>query len=512
MSDIGKSPEKSRKSIKRILVLILVVAIPSLVYGIGLFIFPLTILSNYHGRNCESVLSLDTIYKKIYPAIIRDSSFSGEVGECEQVTQARSNEQNGNWQAAYDSYLAYSKTYPSGLYVMEAYEQSAFVLMSLAKDQAGQENYADALTSLNLIITNYPDLKTSEEALAFVPSVYSSWGADLREAESFDIAERVFNDFRSWIQTNQKPELETDALEELARTYLDWGLALQFRKEYDAALVKFDMAANLDPRLPPDIVAEARSDQRKLYVAWGNELMEQGKFDAAIETFRMGVSRSDGNNEDGVSGALMVGYIRWAEVYVKDEDFEGALEKLAAAGDAAISDELKETLNEALDETYLEFSKSSGIQAQRAMRAALIAVCDRHKKPDLPIFGLSEEAVRFGIYGVDAELPDDLTPQTPGEMHYIACVEEGNNPVDTRQYRQIVLRFAGGYYYRIVTQYRAELLWYVSLFKTDTLEEVGEKTFTGGTPPPFEDSGGTYFYGPPPDVEDVAGWLKSAVD
>ena len=514
MSEIKENPKNNKRSRTIILIAVISVLMLLLIYGAGTIALPMSILSSYHAKNCDSVSSLSGIYNSIYPGFIQDRTIYTSVEECAAYTLARSKEQDENWRGAYDAYQAYSKTYPDGLYVGDTYEQSAVVLMSLAKEQAEKKDYADALTNLNLIISDYPDTGVSKDALLFVPSVYTSWSADLREAESFDIAERVINDFRSWAQNHQKPELEKDALDELAQTYLDWGMDLQLQKEFDAALVKFDMAANLDQGLSPETVAEAKSNQRRLYVEWGNDLLEQDQFSAAIETFRFGVSRSDGDNEDGVNDALVNGYIQWAGEYSADEDFEGALEHLETAGQTALlSETMRKSLDTALEDTYLDFSQSTGDQARRAMRAALISVCDKHKEPDLPIFGLNKESIRFGIYGVDAQLPDEVAAKTPGEMHYIACVTEGNNTVDSRSYREIVLRTSTGYYYRIVQQYRAELLWNFEILNTNTLDVIDTKTFTGGTPPPFPNTGGgTYFYGSPPEMEDIVEWLESVAE
>jgi tetratricopeptide (TPR) repeat protein len=511
MSEVEKLPGKSKKTRTIIFVAVISVLILLLVYGAGTIVLPISILSSYHDKNCDSVSSLNGMYTSIYPGFIRDETVDEPVEECANYALGVSKQQDENWQAAYDAFQAYSKAYPNGIYARDAYDQSAVVLLELAEDHVAQKDYADALTNLNLIISTYSDSSTYKDALTLVPSTYTLWGTDLRDAESFDIAERVFNDFRLWTQNNQKPEIETEALDELAQTYLTWGLTLQSRQEYDAALIKYDMASNLDPKLSPDTVADAKSHQRKLYIEWGNDLLEQDQFSAAIETLKLGVSRADGNDEDGVSEALINGYIQWANKYVEDDDFEGSLDQLTIAERAAISDELKKTVDEARGNTYLAFSISDGIQAQRAIRAALISVCDRNKKPDLPIFGLNEDVVRFGIYGVDTKLPDDAAAQTPGELHYIACVEEGSNNIESRTYRDIVLRTSTGYYYRDVTQYRAELLWYINLLKIDTLEDMDEKTFVGGTPAPFENSGGTYFYGPPPDMAEVVKWLQSVI-
>lgn len=510
MSEINTHPEKKRNLTTKVLVVVLAIGIPLLVYGAGYLVFPVSILSSYGGRDCDTVASLNKIYTSIYPAFIQDLSFSDKVAECEGYLQALSNEQSGKWQAAYDAYQAYSATYPNGLYAKDAYEHGAAVLMSLAKDQAVQKNYGEALANLKLIVSNYADLNVSAEALPLISSTYSSWSDDMREAENFGEAERVFIEFRAWAQANQKPELETDALDGLAQIYLDWGSVIQPHKDFEAALVKFDMAANLGAGLSPDVAAEIRSHQRKLYVEWGNVFLEQDEFASAVDKFKLGASKSDGNDEDGVSGALINGYIEWADKFSVDEDFESALEKLTIAEQMAVSDELKKTVDEARDDTYLAFSNSDGVQAKRAIRVALIAICDKKKKPDVPIFGLNPDLVRFGMYGVDDQLPNGLAAETPGEMHYVACVKEDDVIVNSRSHREIILQVSKGYYYQIIQQHRAKHVWDIHLTKMDTLDVIAEMSFTGGEPPFFEDAG-TYFYGTPPEMTEVTEWLKASI-
>jgi len=510
MSEISTPPGKKRNLTTKILVVVLTIGIPLLVYGAGYLIFPISILSSYSSRNCDTVISLNRIYTSIYPAFVQDLSLSDKVAECERYAQAVSNEQGGNWQAAYDAYQAYSVEYPNGLYAKDVYDHSAVVLMSLAKEQAAQKSYDAALTNLKLIVSNYADLNESTEALTLISSTYSSWSDDLQEAENFGEAERIFTEFRSWAQDNQKFELETNALDGLARIYLDWGLVIQSHKDFDAALVKFDAAANLGPGLLPDIVAETRSHQRKLYVEWGNVFLEQNEFMLAIDKFNLGISKSEGNNDDGVNDALTNGYIKWADKYGADEDFEGALEQLAIADQAAVSDAAKKSVETAFGDMYLAYSRSNGVQARRAMRAATIAICDKHTKPTLPIFGLNTDSIRFGLYGVDARLPDELAAQTPGEMHYVACAKEDGVTVASRSHREIILQVSHGYYYQIVQQYRAKYVWDIRLIKTDTLDDIDEMSFAGGEPPPFADTG-TYFYGSPPEMAEVAEWLKASV-
>ena len=103
--------------------------------------------------------------------------------------------------------------------------------------------------------------------------------------------------------------------------------------------------------------------------------------------------------------------------------------------------------------------------------------------------------------------------RTPGELHYVACVEEETHTVDARSQKVIVQRTAWGYYFMWVTQYRAQLLWTINLRRTVTLESVAKKTFGGGKPPPFPEGNvsATYFYGSPPAIDDLVEWLLAII-
>jgi hypothetical protein len=176
---------------------------------------------------------------------------------------------------------------------------------------------------------------------------------------------------------------------------------------------------------------------------------------------------------------------------------------------------MKKAAEAALNDIYLAFSKSTGEQARRVMRAAVIAVCDKHKKPDLPIFGIDKDSIRVGIYGVDDKLPENLAARTPGEMHYVTCVEAERRTVD-RNSHAVGLSFpSGGTVVVPFLQYRIQILWNVSLRKSDTAEEYDKKTLEGGSPPPFPENrnewGNGYYEGSPPEIYKLVEWLEEVI-
>jgi len=514
VSEISKIHLTVQKSYMRVILPIAAVMILFLVYGAGIFVLPITILSAYQSKSCNFTSSLNGMYTSIYPAFIQDETLMGPIKECEAYMLATSNEEKESWHDAYDSYQAYSNTYPDGLYAAEVHEHSAVVLMALARDQVGQNNYAEAVKNLNLIFSNYSDTSLKDGALALTPSTYIAWGVGLRESMDFESAEQVFNDFKAWSQNNQETELATKAQNELAQTYLTWGLNFQSQKQFEPALAKFDMAISTDPdpASASGSATQAKAGQISTYIEWGNTFVEQKEFTAAIEKFERAVSLAGANHADNAKDELTYGHIQWASALSKDDDFLGALEQLEVAKGTVVTESMKQTLDTAFGEVYLAFSNSSGGQARQAMKEAHIEVCDRNKTPELPIFGLNQDSVRMGIYGVDAQLPENLAARTPGELHYIACVEEEKHTVSTNDRMALVQRTPHRNYYKWIMQFRVQLLWNVNLQKTETAESVAEKSFTGKMPPPFPDTAEvTYIYGPPPDMAEIAKWLQSLI-
>lgn len=512
MSELVQTPARTNRS--RTIVLIAVVVstlLLFLAYGAGWIALPFMILNNYQGKNCDSALKLDKIYTSLYPGFIEDVTLLAPVQECEAYVSAVARETSGSWREAYDAYQAYSSAYPNGLYVTEAHQHSAATLLNLAKDQIEQEKHEDALANLNLIVLSYSDTAVITDAWHMFPAVYTPWGAGLREAGDFASSEQVLNEFKTWSLTNQQNEAATAAQRELAETYLAWGLDLTSQKQFETAIAKFELAVAADPQSEFDSAAKVKAGQTLVYIDWGNDLLLQDQFQAAVEKFELAVSKAEGADDGSAGDALANGQIQWAHQLSTDEDFEGALGHLGSAREVAVSETMTKSVETALQDTYLAFSKSSGPQARRVMKEVLTTVCEKQDEPELPIFGLNKDSVRFAIYGVDEKLPENLTAKTPGEMHYVACVKTNNKTVEKRLHKNIVLQWGRIQYYTFVEQFRVQVIWDVRLLKTDTSGSVAEESFKGPQPPPFAETGGNYFYGLPP-MEEFTAWLQSVLE
>ena len=509
MSDIAATPVRPPRSHTKIIIVILLLLVLLLAYGAAFIVLPMSLVASYQNKNCDFVARSHTIYTTIYPRFVEDQTLLLPVQECEAYTLASSLEKDGSWQQAYDTYQMYSAAYANGLFSTEAHEHSALALMNLAQDQLEQETYQEALTNLNLIVDSYSDTAVITEAWNLIPSIYTPWGAGLREAGDFTGSEQVLNDFKTWSLTNQKSDSTAYAQRELAQTYLAWGLDLQSQAQFESAIAKFELAVAADPESPVDFVEKVKAGQSNTYIDWGDVLLEQDQFPVAMEKFELAISKSIGAND--AADALANGQIQWANHLSAEEDFEGALEHLELAGKAGISDAMQTSVDTARQDIYLAFSKSTGSQARRAMKDVLKTICEQKKAPGLPIFGLSKDSIRFGIYGVEDRLPEDLAARTPGEMHYIACIKPDNKTVETRLHKNVVLDFGRYDFYTMVEQFRVQVIWKVSLLGTDMGGSDAKEIFTGELPPRFSETGGNYIYGAAP-MEELKLWLESFID
>lgn len=512
MTENTAAPIKVHKFNLKIALPILTVLVLLLLYGAGFIALPIAILTSLRNSDCAAVISWNNVYTSLYPSSIQDQTLPAPVKECEVYMTAVALEEKAAWRPAYDAYQTYISTYPTGLYLSNVREHSALVLMNLIHEEVEGNQHEQALSDLTLILSTYADTSSAPEAWRLVPQVYTSWGTAFREADDFERAEQVFNEFKKWAQTNQKSDLEVEAHRELAKTYLDWGLVLLEHKQYETALLKLDQAVAADPQSKFDSASEVKSAQRKVYIQWADVFLELGEFPAAIEKFEKAVSLSDGESDDGARAALTHGRIQWAASLSTGADFKAALDQLKLAQNAAQADTSKQAVDAAFSETYLAFSRSTEIQARAAMREAVDMICKKKKKPELPIFGLNQDVVRMGISSGDAKLPSDLVAKTPGEMHYILCVDVENRTVDSREQQEIVFKTSKWYLYKMVTSYRVQLIWKIQLYKADTGERVAETTLIGGTPPPFAEGMGGTLAGPPPTDEEVTKWLQSVVE
>jgi tetratricopeptide (TPR) repeat protein len=515
MSEITEIPQSTPAQPKRRTFLFAVIAIVillALLYFGGNFVLPALIKSDYDARNCGPALSLNNFYISTYPSAMMDKSITALVNECALYSLATANEEKKAWQDAYNAYKTYTETYPAGLFVKEAHQHSPMALIAWAKELQAQKKYEEAVANLNLVAKNYGDTSAAIQAADLMPEVYTTWSAGLRNSSDFAGSENILMEFKTWAESVNKVEAIKTAHHELAETYLAWGLAFQAKKQFEDAKAKFDLAVATDPQSLADSgpAARAKAAQLKLYSVWGDDFLEQGNFQQAIDRYSTFVVLSEISAQPLAKESIVNAYLKWAASLSASEDFLGALQQVEQAQKNAADDAAKKSIDSATSDTYTAFSKSSGSQAQKAMKDAARKVCEQKKKPDLPIFGLDKDNIRAVTYGISDALPDNVAAKTPGAMHYVACIETVVQSVETRTF----------YWAKLV---REKYTWNVILRLAASGETSVIHSVDGGTPPPLPDitfsnyldilRGGSFqrYRGANPDVVDLANWLLTAM-
>jgi tetratricopeptide (TPR) repeat protein len=432
-------------------------------------------------------------------------------------TLAIANEEKKAWRDSYDAFRVYSETYPNGILVAEAHEHSTVDLISLVKAEIDQKKYVEAIGNLNLISAAYKDTKVAAETASLTPEVYTAWGTDLRVAGDFVGAERIFNDLKAWLQANQKAELTTTIQHELAETYLEWGLDLQSQKQFENAKSKLDLAISTDPESQSDggIAVRAKTSLGNLYTQWGNQLIEQKDFTGAMEKYETLAAMSESRDPASANDSIANGYIQWASGLTAEEDYLGALVLLDFAQTRATTDSTKALVDSTRSDLYLAFSKSDGEQARKAMQDAVRIVCEHHIQPRLPIFGLDQENIRAGVDGADDQLPESVAAMTPASLHYVACIEQDSRVVGTLRLPISTTQFGGPLGVVQIDYNNLQYIWDVVLREIDNGDEKSTTVIEGDEPPiliPYNIEIHTFnYFGPKPNIADLADWILSVI-
>lgn len=496
-------------SIKISVIILTILVLLLGVYLAGDFILPGSIKASYQRKNCEQVLSLSQTYSSLYPGLLADQSIADITRECGLYSFALEKEQAKAWQDAYNGYQSYKQSYPHGLFAGEVDDNSAQILVNWAKDDLAAKKYNDATGKIDTVLKNYSTTKVGSEAASLMSDVYMASAKGQRTASDFAGAETTLKAFSAWATDAKKNEYVKSAQRELALTYFMWGLAFQGQKKFEDARSKLDLAISTDPEplAKTGTAADAKAAKIRLYLQWGDSSIQTKDFDGALERYQTVIPLSEGRDQamakDGVAEVNM----SWAASLAVAGDFIGALKKMDEATQAAGSNGEKSYIEIGRTGIYKFFSKSTGSQAIAAMKGAIKDVCEKNKKPTLPIFGLDKEHIQAGIYGIDDKLPDNLVAQTPGALHYVACIEIQTTTVQTMTF--YIAKFV-----------REQYTWNVTLRSVEAPETIiGTTSITGGVPPEFPPITranymsyllGSLFYrsrGSNPDVLTLSNWM-----
>lgn len=525
----------------------------------GSILLPNLIHSSYTEKNCEQVLQHNQTLKTWYPeSYISDTGTEALVQECALYTVAQSQEGKEEWEPAYQSYKRYAETFQQGLFVEDAKQAAAKMLLAFAGEQKEQGKYDEAAATALQILKEYPDSPEADKVVETVTSIYTEQGmydeavaalqgitrdypnlpvaeqsnhviADIylqageenRKQGKYADSESSYHKLKEHGQKIGKEAYAQSANTGLAETYLAWGQDMQTQQEYAKALEKYNQAIAAD-KSSGGPGEKAKAQIPNLHTEWGENLLSKDQFNEAIDQYKKAIAVSPSSEQAALKDKISAVYLAQAKASAKQEDFLKAIEQVKQAKEQAGGEEAKAAADVALQETYLAFSKSSGKQAQKAMADAVRNVCERKKAPTLPIFGLDKEKVGTAFFGVDiTSYPDSIKASTPGSLHFVSCVErsvviKGSRELPTVIGNYIVYNPAAGLVTKMV---REQVIWKVSLININTLASAGSESFKGGEPPAMPEvtkanivaivTGGRYqaFRGSDPDINEIAQWI-----
>ena len=549
---------------KPLLVVFFILGVSLLLVGIygmvGSVILPESIISSFQEKNCDRVLQLFGYYSRFYfDGNGEKAGVSKQVSECALYRLASRQEEQKAWQDAYNAYKIYIEIYPTGTFLNQAREHNAQVLLAWARDLVVQKKSGDAVAKLDLVMRSYAGTAASQEVPGLMLKIYSEsvtelrsvrdfagakavlnqfqdwseknnqveaikaaegmvaqldlgWGGALRSTKDFGGAERIFNQLQNWAQSHQQMDVSKVASQELAQTYLEWANDLKSQQKFAEAQSRLEqaIATDLDTQSSNGPASQARSVIPALHIDWGNFILTQNDYAGAFSQFKIALELSDSKDKALVKDATVRAYLKWADSLTKAEDFLQALEKIKLAENDPGTDASKKEVETARADTYKAFSNSSGEQAHAAMKKALRTICEENKKPEMPIFGLDENNVQVGVFGLDIVLPENVAATTPGALHYVACMQQATILVGVINYQFVSIGYQ-------------RMDWAITLWDMNTATVKTETIIKGGQPQSVDSAGigsaktiqnpnnVSFFHGSLPEISDLANWLLTVM-
>jgi tetratricopeptide (TPR) repeat protein len=511
---IETTPEKPKRfSLRWLIPVGLLILLGGLYVG-GKYVLMPQVTTGYQSKDCAAVERYAGVLSSLYPGAVESSpELTNAVNECSAYALAVQQEQAQQWESAHNAYQAYAQEYPSGVFTGEAREHDALALSKWAQAQLAAKQYEAALKNLALIQSDYKNTPAAQEAAVLMPQAIVAWGTDLRASGDFAAAETKFKELDTWARSNVSQEYVDVSKRELVQTYLEWGLALKAKQDFSKAISLFNHVIETDsnPQAENSPAQQAGTAIRESHLAWGDMLAAQENFSGALEQYQTYISLTDVADQAAAKDILAGTYLKWSDSVRKAEDFIDALNKIKLAEENAGTDEMKATIASGQTATYKSFSESSGKQAVAAIGDHVKSICEKRKKEALPIFGLDPDVKLTVLFGVSYTLPEEITAKTPGELHYITCVEPQMEIVQA------------GYLFWILFA-REKYNWKVTLTDAISGEALATTLLEGAEPPPFPvitynnymdylNSGGynQRYRGDDPDIVTLVNWLKTVM-
>jgi tetratricopeptide (TPR) repeat protein len=453
----GKRPARKNSKITDILIVAGVVLVFALLIGgyiSGGFYLNGQINKSFAAQKCKDVVQHSS-FSSLYPRVMFSSAFTGydQYTQCRLKLDMEQAAETKDWGTALMLAQQYTTLYPQGVFAADINEQSISILSSWSKKLIADKNYNSGIEKSQQLLKMYPDIPTAESVRDDILQTYLTWAKEFTDQKNYTEAEQKLNN----------------------------------------ALVYFESDTARAEKIKHDLV--------KVYIGWGDSQVEIGNMDGAIKYYQQAGDLSQGATD--VNLLIAKAYLQQALAIADKDDFTRALSKVQEVANTAQADNVKVEVNAARETVLKKYSESNSMQAADQITTVIPMVC-KGQRPELPIFGLDEKNIRFGLFtSIILPLPKELTAETPGQLHYVACVEEKEKDAGSCPYK------AGH------TLYRLRYEWTVTLYNVVTGNIFNSQVFTGGAPPECKSNelftkGVTYkkSYGSKPTVDKIAAWLQ----
>jgi tetratricopeptide (TPR) repeat protein len=461
--------------------------------------------AKYAARDCTEVVRVSDILEKAFPRS-KDADLAEKTKECGLYVEACEHTKQAEWPEAYQDFNDYSTRYPNGLYPSETRTSAAKALCKWAADQKKAQAYEGAVKNLSLVLDEYADTPSATEAEQMLPEAYVGWAGMHQEQGSFDEAEAILTEYRSWaMERKDRAETQTASIE-LSMNYLKWGKYLESNKDFPSALQKISRASATDPvpDSPTGPAALAHEYLPEFYNHWADALISEKKYQEAVTRFEYAITGAEAEDKSVYQDGLSSVYIRWAEALTLKEDFVQALEKSDLAIESAGSNMGKILAEEARTNTLEQFANSEGAQAQELIAGTTTTICENKSDLEIsPAIGIGE-TVAATIQGLDVNMAGEIIARNPGSLHYVVCI----TPEESRKVFMTC---------RMITKH-----WTVLIRDARTGKVVNSHKFTGSKPPECDINAminamvskmaqPEFRYGSDPSAQELEDWLRSVI-
>jgi tetratricopeptide (TPR) repeat protein len=406
-------------------------------------------------QNCADVVQ-HTTFVLVYPRGVFAPIFTGhdQYTECRIKLDVEQAAAAKNWKLAISHAQEYLTAYPNGPFAESMSEKAPQFLSTWSDELIASHAYGNGIEKLKQLVEAYPTSLPAQPAPDAILQAYILWSKELTGKQNYADAEQNLNAALSYFQAD--PARLEQIKQELVTLYVDWGNMQIQLQDMDNGIMHYKKAGEIIP----------------------------GKTDVELLIARA--------------------YLQQAIDISETKNFDRAIAQVKEISDAAQAENIKSEVKAAQEKILAAYSVSTSQQAMDQMTAAINLTC-QGKRPELPIFGLDDEKIRFGLVNFYIKLPVELAAERPSELHYVMCIN------DKEDEEVEVCAYTGGVFLA-----RVRYVWQVTLYDILNGEEYDSKTFKGSTPdecPPVANfrAGSTVSksYGDRPTVDEIVAWLNS---